>query len=100
MRDFNATHGAEAITIKIGLHGGPCIAVTMNEHLDYFGSTVNTAARLQGESHGGDVVLSQRLASDPAVAALIGDRGLPPEQARLKGLALPVPFRRIGPAVA
>ena len=97
VRDFNASLGADAITIKIGLHGGPCIAVTMNDHLDYFGSTVNTAARLQGESHGGDVVLSERLAGDPAVVALLGGRPLPLEQAQLKGLARPVQFRRLRP---
>jgi len=98
VHDFNAALGADAITIKIGLHGGPCIAVTMNEHLDYFGSTVNTAARLQGQSHGGDVVLSERLATDPGVATLLGNRPMSMEQARLKGLAQPVPFRRVAAA--
>ena len=44
------THGGDAIVIKLGLHAGPCIAVTLNDRLDYFGSTVNLAARLQGES--------------------------------------------------
>src|SRR3546814_2334232 len=44
----------EAIVIKLGLHRGPCIAVTLNDRLDYFGSTVNLAARLQGQSRGGD----------------------------------------------
>ena len=29
--------------LKIGIHHGPCIAVNMNERLDYFGSTVNIA---------------------------------------------------------
>ena len=38
------------IAIKLGLHKGPCIAVTLNERLDYFGGTVNMAARLQGRS--------------------------------------------------
>ena len=76
--EFNAAHGPEAISIKLGLHQGPCIAVTLNDRLDYFGSTVNIAARLQGESHGDDIVLSERLASDPAVAPLLDSR-----QARL-----------------
>jgi len=95
VRSFNAEQGGDAITIKIGLHGGPCIAVTMNDRLDYFGSTVNTAARLQGQSLGGDVVLSQSLAADPAVAPLLADRKRTAEQARLKGLAQPVPFARL-----
>jgi class 3 adenylate cyclase len=95
VREFNAAHGADAITIKIGLHGGPCIAVTMNDRLDYFGSTVNTAARLQGQSLGGDVVLSESLATDAAVAALLADRPRATEQAHLKGLARAVMFERL-----
>jgi class 3 adenylate cyclase len=94
---FNARRGEQAITIKIGLHGGPCIAVTMNDRLDYFGSTVNTAARLQGQSHGGDIVLSESLAADPAVAALLADRPRTAEQAQLKGLAEAVLFERLQP---
>jgi class 3 adenylate cyclase len=93
--DFNAAHGEGAITIKIGVHGGPCIAVTMNDRLDYFGSTVNTAARLQGQSRGGDVVLSEGLIADPAVAALLVGRAATHEEALLKGMSLPVPFQRV-----
>lgn len=92
---FNTAHGPEAIAIKLGLHQGPCIAVTLNDRLDYFGSTVNLAARLQGQSHGGDIVLSERLAADPAVAALIAPFHPDPDRASLRGLARPVPFRRI-----
>jgi class 3 adenylate cyclase len=92
---FNADHGGEAITIKMGLHGGACIAVTMNERLDYFGSTVNIAARLQGQSQGGDIVLSERLSADPAVAALLDDWPASMEVAQLKGIARAVPFRRL-----
>ena len=92
---FNTAHGPESIAIKLGLHQGPCIAVTLNDRLDYFGSTVNLAARLQGESHGGDIVLSERLAADPAVAALIAPFHPDPDRASLRGLARPVPFRRI-----
>jgi class 3 adenylate cyclase len=95
IREFNDTQGGEPITIKIGLHSGPCIAVIMNDRLDYFGSIANTAARLQGQSRGGDIVVSERLAADPIVANLLAERPGELEQAQLKGLALPVFFRRI-----
>jgi class 3 adenylate cyclase len=36
------------LLIKIGIHEGPCLAVTLNDRLDYFGQTVNIAARVQG----------------------------------------------------
>jgi class 3 adenylate cyclase len=92
---FNAGHGGEAIVIKLGLHKGPCIAVTLNERLDYFGSTVNLAARLQMQSIGGDIVLSTDLADDPAVAPVLRGRTLRAEIAAVKGFEHPVSFVRI-----
>ena len=95
--DFNARQGGEGIVIKMGVHAGPCIAVTLNDRLDYFGSTVNLAARLQGESAGEDIVLSETLAVDPAVAPLIAGQKPGRETACVKGFAEPVPFIRLSP---
>jgi class 3 adenylate cyclase len=92
---FNAGHGGSAITIKLGLHVGPCIAVTLNDRLDYFGSTVNLAARLQGESTGGDIVLSERLAEDDAVRKLLAPFALGAESAEIRGFDRPARFRRL-----
>jgi class 3 adenylate cyclase len=58
------------LALKVGIHHGPCIAVSQNGSLDYFGSTVNLAARLVGISTGDDVVLSEAVRSDPEVTAL------------------------------
>ncbi|HLB79209.1 MAG TPA: adenylate/guanylate cyclase domain-containing protein [Dongiaceae bacterium] len=96
--EFNAAHGDAAIVIKLGLHKGPCIAVTLNDRLDYFGTTVNMAARLQGESVGGDVVLSREVAADPGVAALLDPDAIEEGQASLKGFARPVAYYRLGGA--
>ena len=96
--EFNAGTGGEAIVIKLGLHKGPCIAVTLNERLDYFGSTVNLAARLQTQSEGGDIVLSRALAEDPAVAAALHGRPLRDEAAAIKGFERSVPFCRVAGA--
>ncbi len=57
--------------LKAGLHHGPCIAVTLNDRLDYFGSTVNLAARLDRFSSGADVIVSDAVLQDPEVAALV-----------------------------
>jgi class 3 adenylate cyclase len=62
-----------ALNLKAGMHTGPCIAVTLNERLDYFGSTVNLAARLEGQSTGDDVVISREIYSDPEVQDLLND---------------------------
>jgi class 3 adenylate cyclase len=84
-----------AILVKIGLHSGACIAVTLNDRLDYFGGTVNLAARLQGESAGGDIVLSETMAGEPGIAERLAPLGARPETARVKGFAEPVALRRI-----
>jgi class 3 adenylate cyclase len=65
--------GMSPLTLKAGVHTGPCIAVTLNDRLDYFGSTVNLAARLEGQSTGDDVVISTAVYSDPEVRELLSD---------------------------
>ena len=65
--------GTQPLTLKAGIHVGPCIAVTLNDRLDYFGSTVNLAARLEGQSTGADVVISDAVYSDPEVRKLLSD---------------------------
>ena len=69
----NPPDGMLPLTLKAGMHTGPCIAVTLNDRLDYFGSTVNLAARLEGQSTGGDVVVSHSVYSDPEVRELLKD---------------------------
>jgi len=77
----------EPLTLKAGLHAGPCIAVTLNDRLDYFGSTVNMAARLESLSTGNDVIISRVLYDDPEVRDLISDELLQatPFEMSLKG---------------
>jgi class 3 adenylate cyclase len=98
VESFNATHGEGAIVIKLGLHKGPCIAVTLNDRLDYFGSTVNLAARLQGQSVGGDIVISASLAEDAGVKAVLGPLAASEEAAEIRGFDRPAQFRRLKPA--
>lgn len=63
--------GMQPLTLKAGMHSGPCIAVTLNDRLDYFGSTVNMASRLEGLSTGSDVILSSVVHNDPEVASML-----------------------------
>jgi class 3 adenylate cyclase len=58
------------LALKVGVHTGPCIAVNQNGVLDYFGSTVNLAARLVSMSSGGDIVVSEAILDDPEVKPL------------------------------
>src|SRR5262249_15374930 len=47
MRRLNEERNREDLLLKIGIHEGPCLAVTLNDRQDYFGQTVNIAARVQ-----------------------------------------------------
>jgi class 3 adenylate cyclase len=86
--------------VTLGVHAGPCIVVTLNDRLDYFGGTVNMAARLQGQSAGGDIVLSRAVAEDPAVEPMLAALSSQAETVTLKGFAEPVPFVRVLPVSA
>jgi class 3 adenylate cyclase len=85
------------LVIKLGVHAGGSIMVNLNERLDYFGSTVNMAARLQGQSEGGDIVLSRAVADDPGVKPLLAGLTAREERVTLKGFDQPVSFVRVLP---
>ena len=79
--------GGMPLALKAGLNTGPCIAVTLNDRLDYFGSTVNMAARLEGLSSGADVIISRSVYDDARVRELIESNGYSadPFEMTLKG---------------
>jgi len=79
--------GVAPLVLKAGVHTGPCIAVTLNDRLDYFGSTVNMAARLEGLSTGDDVIISRALYDDPEVREFVANENLQatPFEILLKG---------------
>jgi adenylate cyclase len=63
LRDFNVfckQKGAryETVALKVGMYSGPCYVVTANEISDYFGQTVNIAARLQGLAGPGELIIT------------------------------------------
>ncbi len=96
--DFNRGRDDVGVILKIGLHQGACIAVTADGQLDYFGSMVNLAARLQGESRGGDIVLSTTLvdAVDPEDLMPAAQRyEMTQSSASLRGFDQPVAYWRL-----
>jgi len=92
---FNKASNGQDLVIKLGLHEGPCIAVTLNGRLDYFGTSVNMAARLQAQSRGGDIVLSKEISTNPSLATLLHGLAVSEESVPLKGFVEPVSFCRV-----
>jgi class 3 adenylate cyclase len=80
---------APPLALKVGVHHGPAIAMTANGHLDYFGRTVNLAARVADQGDGGDVIVLRDVLREADQSLLRGrdDITAAPFTARLRGLA-------------
>jgi class 3 adenylate cyclase len=89
MRALNDAKGREDLTLKIGVHEGPCLAVTLNDRLDYFGQTVNIAARVQALAVSRSIFATQPVVEHPAAARLLSETGLTPlaQECTLRGMA-------------
>jgi class 3 adenylate cyclase len=73
MRDLNAD-----LLVKIGIHEGPCLAVMLNERQDYFGQTVNIAARVQGLAVSRSIFASEPVVGNAEAAKLLQSSGITP----------------------
>jgi len=89
MTRINAERGNEDLLLKIGIHEGPCLAVTLNNSQDYFGQTVNMAARVQGLASSRAIFVTQPVIEDANTAKLLASSGLHPtmQRAALRGIA-------------
>ncbi|MGE6487236.1 DUF5939 domain-containing protein [Paenisporosarcina sp. NPDC076898] len=90
---------SQPVSIKLGFYSGPVIAVNANDILDYFGRTVNMAARIQNQSIGDDIVISERgyqdLVRNPESQQLLLDYSVEPFEASLQGIDGAFPLVRL-----
>ena len=75
MRKINAERGSEDLALNIGLHEGPCLAVMLDDRQDYFGQTVNIAARVQGLAEPAAVLATKPIVESPETARLLHETG-------------------------
>jgi class 3 adenylate cyclase len=61
---------------------------------------VNTAARLEHQCRGGEVIVSQAVIADPEAREVLAGRAMTQDSASLRGLSEPVRFVRVGAAVS
>ncbi len=93
--NFNRGRRDSGVVLKLGMHLGSCIAVTAGGVLDYFGSTVNTAARLEHQCRGGEVIISEAVLTDPEAREALAGRSMSEETVTLRGLNEPVRIVRV-----
>jgi len=89
MEKLNVERGTRDLVVKIGIHEGSCLAVMLNERQDYFGQTVNIAARVQGLSTSHAIHVTGSVIDAPAVTAILDKEAITPiqKQAALRGIA-------------
>ncbi len=89
MSRVNAERRNEDLLLKIGIHEGPCLAVTLNNSQDYFGQTVNMAARVQGLASSRAIFATKSVVEDEKSAKILETSGLHPtmQRAALRGIA-------------
>jgi class 3 adenylate cyclase len=89
MRALNDGRSREDLSLKIGIHEGPCLAVVLNDRQDYFGTTVNIAARVQALADSRAILATRSVVTDPQASALLETSGLKPvsQHRALRGIA-------------
>jgi class 3 adenylate cyclase len=88
MGGLNHARNGEDLLLKIGIHEGPCLAVVLNDRQDYFGTTVNIAARVQALADSRSILATGPVVTHARASTLLEDSGLKPVPQRraLRGI--------------
>jgi class 3 adenylate cyclase len=89
MHQLNDVRSRDDLLLKIGIHEGPCLAVVLNDRQDYFGTTVNVAARVQALADSRAILATGPVVAHPQASTLLETNGLKPVSQRraLRGIA-------------
>ena len=78
MSDLGAERQHQSLRLKMGIHEGSCLAVTLNGQQDYFGQTVNIASRVQGLAASRSIVVTELVVENAHARTLLETSGLKP----------------------
>ncbi len=97
MRQLNDGRGREDLVLKIGIHEGPCLAVMLNDRQDYFGQTVNIAARVQGLATSRTIFATAPVVEHQGAMQLLERGGISPSRQHrsLRGIGDEMPVYEI-----
>jgi class 3 adenylate cyclase len=89
MSDLGAERQHQSLRLKMGIHEGSCLAVTLNGQQDYFGQTVNVASRVQNLAASRAIVVTEQVLDHADARALLESNGLMPagRSVALSGIA-------------
>jgi len=99
VEQLNRDRAQRDFILKIGMHKGASIAVTLNDRLDYFGQTVNIAARVQNLAGGDEILLTENVHTAAGIPEILGAYRVSRSEAELKGVSATIPVYCVqGPA--
>lgn len=78
----NLLRGSEntnQLKLRVAVHYGTAMAATLNDRLDYFGTTVNDTLQLASRCNPNEILLTHPVASDPSVFEFLTNNQLRPE---------------------
>jgi class 3 adenylate cyclase len=93
--EFNHTISQELI-LKIGIHRGHSMAVTVNERNDFFGQNVNIAARVQALADANEIYITADVYSSPGVSDVLTAHQVVPDEVLVKGVSEKLYVYKIG----
>ena len=96
--ELNRERPQRDFILKIGIHRGAAIVVTLNDRLDYFGQTVNIASRVQNLAGGDEICLTEEVRQAPGVEAALAGYPVRAAEAELRGVDQTTPVYFIGAA--
>ena len=89
MSDLGAQRQHQSLHLKMGIHKGSCLAVTLNDQQDYFGQTVNIASRVQGLAASRSIVVTEPVVENAQASALLENSGIKPTLRRVALSGIP-----------
>ena len=78
---------ATGVTIRAAIHRGPALAVTLNDRLDFFGTTVNTTARMESECGSDELCVSDGILDAAGVREALDSYRVEARTVRLRGFS-------------
>jgi class 3 adenylate cyclase len=89
VEELNGGRAQRDFVLKVGVHRGATIAITSNDRLDYFGQTVNIAARVQNLAGGDEICLTEEVRREPGVEDELATYTVRRAEVELKGVDRP-----------
>lgn len=71
--------GEHHLQLCAAVHRGTALATSIDDHLDYFGSTVHLVRRIMQQAGAGELWITEAIAADPLVVQTIRDQQLTAE---------------------